>query len=527
MPEDHTRPDILARIADNPDLARAVPRLAPEILHAVIAHRGLRDCGDLLALATPEQLTAIFDLDLWRTTRDGDEEFDAARFGEWLEVLADIDPAVAADRLATLDPALVVAGLSQHVAVFDPATFEPTAEPNSADPVRHAGRERGLHVEIGGYLIVSRRSAAWEAVVDVLLALDEQHPQAFHRVMHGCRRLSNSGREIDGLDDLLDEGDQVPFDLSLGRETRRERAGFLSPPQARAFLHAARHITIAGEPPPIDPVFAAYQRMANQSREPDSDIPEGADAALGNPPGDEAAAVVVDMLRDAGVLAAGPRGLLAAAPDSSAGDNTTLDACLQGCRDEAASIARGSELAFLANALMAGSSVQGRPLTRREAAAAAAATCNLGLECWPRQWPSPASDLVAAFQIGWTVLHDRVSMLVGRRLVETLDRIEPRERELHMDLHALRRALQGHLQADTPWLVRDRLDVLASLDLPVWAAIVGLLDDCPVLLSNVSASAVRRPRTIDPAAFQFIATLDHIAAVRTFVDSLAGALAGC
>jgi hypothetical protein len=232
------------------------------------------------------------------------------------------------------------------------------------------------------------------------------------------------------------------------------------------------------------------------------------------------------MLRDAGVLATGPRGLLTAAPEDSAAVNATLDAYLQGCADDIASVARVRELAFLANALMAGSSVQGRPLTRREAADAAAATCNLGLECWPREWPSPAPDLVAAFQIGWTMLHDRVSMLAARGLLETLDRLEPRDRELQMDLHALRRALQTHLNAGTPWLVRDRLDVLASLGLPVWAALVGLFDDCPVLLANVSAQTDRKPHTIDPAAFRFVATLDHVAAVRRFVGSLASALAG-
>src|SRR6187399_1494657 len=135
MPEDRTRPDVLARITADPQLALAVPLLPPEVLHLAIAHFGLQDCSELLTLATPAQLTAVFDLDLWKADRAGaDEQFDASRFCEWLE-------------------ALVVAGLSPQIKVFDSAVFSPVAEESGADPTLNAGRERGVHAEIGGYLV--------------------------------------------------------------------------------------------------------------------------------------------------------------------------------------------------------------------------------------------------------------------------------------------------------------------------------------------------------------------------------------
>ena len=82
--------DRLARLLDAPHLARVVPHLAPETLHQLIRHRGLDACGELVASATPEQLTSVLDLDLWRNTQPGrDERFDADRFGEWLELLVD------------------------------------------------------------------------------------------------------------------------------------------------------------------------------------------------------------------------------------------------------------------------------------------------------------------------------------------------------------------------------------------------------------------------------------------------------
>src|SRR5262245_58393030 len=67
---------LLERILETPHLAHVVPRLPPELLHRVIQTCGLEDCADLVALATPEQLVRVFDLDLWRSARPGlDEQF--------------------------------------------------------------------------------------------------------------------------------------------------------------------------------------------------------------------------------------------------------------------------------------------------------------------------------------------------------------------------------------------------------------------------------------------------------------------
>jgi hypothetical protein len=84
----------------------------------------------------------------------------------------------------------------------------------------------------------------------------------------------------------------------------------------------------------------------------------------------------------------------------------------------------------------------------------------------------------------------------------------------------LRRELHKQRQAGTPWRTRDRLDVLATLDLPAWAALTALFDECPVMLANVSAPRDRRPLTVNPSEFQFIADPRHIAAVHEFLRSL-------
>src|SRR5262245_36211190 len=100
-------------------LARVVPHLSSEVLHHLVRHRGLEDAADLVTSATPAQLTSLLDLDLWRAPRAGqNESFDVSRFGEWLEMLADLPPAVAARTLAAMDVSVVVAGLSRFIRVF-------------------------------------------------------------------------------------------------------------------------------------------------------------------------------------------------------------------------------------------------------------------------------------------------------------------------------------------------------------------------------------------------------------------------
>jgi hypothetical protein len=527
MSEARSRLDALARIADNPQLARAVPLLQPEFLHDMVTHCGLQDCGEVLALATPEQLVAVFDLDLWSADRAGEEEhFDAARFCEWLEVLVDAGPAMAAARLAEMDVALVVVGLSPAVSVFDPGVFAPEVEPTGADIISNAGRERGVHAEIGGYVVVARRLDSWDAIVGALIALDEHHPETFHRVMRGCRRLSDSEREIDGLDDLLSDPEQVRFDLSWSREQRRDRLGFLSPQQARAFLESARHAPLAEAPAQGDAVFTAYQRSLSAKIETEMRAAtECAEAQADEPRADTASAVadVIDVLRGAGVLAAPPRALLLGVQDQTSSAHAALNQYLQLCAesDDAAWTARNHELAFLANALVAGCSLQGRAFTRREAMDAAAATCNLGLDYWPHQWlASSKHNLVTVFQVGWTILHRDVSMVAAGQLLHALDNMQSSDRDLQLELYVLRRELHKQRQAGTPWRARDRLDVLATLDLPAWAALTSLLDQCPALLANVSATGDRRPHAVDPSDFQFISNARHIAAVHEFLRSL-------
>ena len=150
---------LLDRILETPHLARVVPGLPPEVLHRVIQNCGLEDCGELVALATPGQLAAVFDLDLWRPAQPGrDEQFNADRFGLWLEVMMESGATVAAQKLADVDVDLATAGFAQHVRVFDPAAVSPSAPMDGEEMPAVGTPNDGLSCDVGGYLVVARRT---------------------------------------------------------------------------------------------------------------------------------------------------------------------------------------------------------------------------------------------------------------------------------------------------------------------------------------------------------------------------------
>jgi hypothetical protein len=546
---------LLDRILDTPDLARVVPRLLPQVLHRVIQRCGLEDCGELVALATPGQLAAVFDLDVWRADQPGlDEQFDADRFGVWLDVLMDSGATVAAQTLAGVDVDLVIAAFAQHVRVFDPAAVSPSALMDDEEMPAGGPLNDGLGGDVGGYRIVARRTDSWDAIVAVLTSLDAEHPGYFHRVMRGCRSLSNSTPEVDGLDDLLPDEEQVKFDLAFNRERRREQQGYVTPAEARAFLQMSRQVRLGRDTtPPSDPVARAYFRGLEQTTAPEANsgsrlLPAASGASSAPEDSADAVTAVFDVLLDAGILPPQPRALLDGAK-GSARRFARIQAHMQfaGDRDHAAFSMRGRELAFLANTIAAGCSIQARPFTGQEASDAAVATCNLGLENWRRHWLAARArggssvveaaaalpddflvghDLVSVFQVGWTVLHHDVCMYAAEGLIGMLTGLRCDDREIQTGLDALRIEMTRHSQAGAPWRARDALDVMTILDMPAWATLLGLIDECPVIHAAIGVSQGSRARAISATAFEFISENSQIASIHEFMRLLPDTLRG-
>jgi hypothetical protein len=547
---------LLDRILSTPAIAQLVPRLQPDVLHRVIKSCGLEDSSELVALATPEQLARVFDLDLWRAGQPGrDDQFDAARFGVWLDVLLECGAEVAAQKLAGIDADLVIAGMSRHVRVFDLAALPPTRSPEG-DDWQPAHGDEAISVEIGGYKVLARGADSWDAIVATLAALDAGHRVFFHRVMRGCRRLSDSGRELDGLDDLLDQDQQAMFDVALGRERRRDAQGYVPPAEARAFLQMARRVPLGKTTaPPANPLAGAYFRAIQPPavddptvESPRSPAPPDADAALGPGTSGDALTALVGMLQDAGALPEPPRALLGEAPGATPRlAHIQAQMRFVGELDPIAWVTRQQELAYLANTLVAGCSIQARPFTAQEASDAVVAVCNLGLENWPLHWlAAPAGrgtravhtatrlpdrflvdhDLVTVFQVGWATLYEKACMFAARQLVAVLGRLPCDDREVKRAVGALRRALKAQLDSGKPWLAREALDVIAILDMPSWAALLGLIDECPVMHAAIAASRNTGTRAVSASAFEFVSENSQLVSVHEFMQSLPDRLRG-
>ena len=517
--------DKLVRLLDAAHLAQVVPHLPAETLHQLIRYRGLESAGELLASATPEQVVSVLDLDLWRSaTPAGDDRLDVVRFGEWLEALVAADEALAARIVAGVDRRLVVAGLSRHIRVFDPAT----GAPHWWDEDGHAAEGAplpGLVAQVGGYLVHARRAEAWDAVIALLLALEAGHRECFHAVMRECRQLSNSVREGDGLDNLLTEPQQLVYDVGIEREGRRLQQGYLAPAQARAFLRAARQPSrdAGGGIAALDAIATEHLRPRDREASAAANVAEP-----GPPPNgtvEESISAVGELLAEAGLLPGRPRALLAA-PGDGPSPTARMQALMDrlGSTDDAAFQARNRELAFLANVLMAGCSLDARAFTAQEASDAVVAACNLGLEI---MHPGPASpdafladhDLVTVFQVGWQELH-QLSLFVAGGLVAVLDTVRTPDRETQLGLHTLRRTLEKQRAAGTPWRARDALDVIATLDMTIWASLLGVTDECPVLPAALRATLERRTGPVSAKAFEFVSTRRQVDEVHAFMEHL-------
>ena len=533
---------LLDRILETPQLARVVPQLQPEVLHRLIQHCGLEDCGELLALATPGQLTRLFDLDLWRAVVPGrDEQFDADRFGTWLDVMVDAGVSSAAATLAAMDVDLLVAGFAEHIRVFDYAAVAPfiTIDGEVAPGAPFAD---GVRSEIGGYVVIAKRVDFWDAITAVLNALADAHDVVFDRVMRGCCRLSNSRPEIDGLDDLLTTNEQAMFDVALEREARNDAQGYVTPAQARTFLQMSRRIDLRrAAVPPRDPVTGTYFRdvdaqtttahaRASGDGESSQSLPH--DAVKPDPqPSSEAVNAMVELLHDAGVIPRPTRALLEAPQDSWAPRLARIRAELEIAhdRDPDAYAIRNAELAYLANVIAAGASIQSRPVRTEEATDAVMAICNLGLENWPDRWlPSEPMlihhDLVSVFQVGWTVLHEDVCMFAADQLIGVLATLQCIDSDIQHGIVTLRKALIRHSRSGAPWDARPAFDVLTALDTPAWAALLGLIDQLPTLHAALGATLTGATSRIEITAFEFISENAQIQQVREFMQKLPGRL---
>lgn len=380
---------LLARVLEMPELTRQVQALPGAVLAKLIAEVGLEDAGELVALATPEQLSQVLDEDLWRSAKHGqDPTFDSERFLVWLEVMLEAGERFVAERLAELPPDLVTLAFHRHVLVL--SLDDLRAELGSGDDEAEAAEKAlasCLSEELDDYQLIWRGGNGWDNVLSVLLALDRDHHSLSVDLLERCAHLSRE--HIDdggGLYEVLSADEMLESDLSAERESRRAERGFVAPSAASGFLRLA--LRGANDTPftDHDPLTRGYFRDLHRKAAP--------------PERTVAPSSLVRVLADAGVTEerAAPRLL----PSLPRGDEPLVIRALRvlAARSSSQLAERSEELAYLSNVLVAGASVDGRRLRPVEAVEHAIACVSLGLAFAAGvRAPSPerAADVLAAY----------------------------------------------------------------------------------------------------------------------------------
>jgi len=380
---------VLARVLDAPKLASSIRALMPGSLLELIEEVGLEDAGELVALARPEQLYAVFDQDLWRRMGYGQEErFDVERFVLWLAVMSEAGDAFVAERLSQMPQELLTLGVSKLVLVLDMDDLSQRMKAGDQDVERtESALGRVMYEEWEEFALVARDASAWDLIFSALLALDRDHHDLLRRVLELCANVSQAFLDNEGdLTELLAEGRIIEGQAADEREERRATRGYVSSPDARAFLALARRGDSLAE---RDPITKAYFRHL-----PELDlvgIMPSASAWLEGMRHKSPALMALLPETTSETSATEPSMFVEeAAPDTTL--SSPLLTAMQSLRnaDPARYASLVEELTYLGNVLLAAAGPKAG-LKPYDALLASLAVCDLGLA----RWPEPTKDPVA------------------------------------------------------------------------------------------------------------------------------------
>lgn len=363
---------LLSLLIDRPDLARTVRSLPPRGFAALVRRVGVQDASELVALATTSQLVEAFDEDLFVNEAPGQREiFDVHRFIVWLEVILQAGDDVAAARIAALSEDFVTHALSHLVLVMDHDALRfrvatGGVEAHRADKVL----ESGLCEQLDDHLLVSLVEEGWDAALALILALDHDHRDLLERVLDRCSYVGNEYiDDLDALVDVLTEAESLAEDVEDQRDQRRARQGWVEPRAARAFLRLA----VQPMDGPLDE--SSRDHLTRVYFRDLSDPPAG--VAMKTSPSASPTPLLEILSQES------PPALLTTGEDGGGRDDdptADLIAAMQDLRTALPHLfdRRLSEIAYLANVLLAGADVNGRRMRAAEAAEKALHTVALG-----------------------------------------------------------------------------------------------------------------------------------------------------
>jgi hypothetical protein len=397
-PSKPTSGALLMRILEQPELVSAVRELPPPVLSKLIDRIGLEDSGELVALATAEQLERMFDDDLWKSVRAGeDETFRSDRFALWLEVMMEAGEEHFIRRLLELPRDMLALAVHRLVLVIDMDALADVMSTPTYDAMElDRALENTPYEEWEEFRMFARDASAWDVVGTALLALDRDHHDYLRAILEQCCAMSTEFINGNGsLFEVLTSEELLESDAAAEREDRRAAAGFVSPADARSFLELARRGEALDE---RDPITHAYFRDVARPAVERPGAPEHAGAAAGSQlaaasPGLERLVALLaeaEVMRPVAeqplaVLASGSRpakGGKKAAKSKDARTAPLFEAAMSALRerDPAVFSQRIEELGYLMNVVLAGSSdKKGRALRPMDALEQVLRACEAGL----------------------------------------------------------------------------------------------------------------------------------------------------
>jgi hypothetical protein len=270
-----------------PDAARLVPQLPVQELYYAIQEVGLADATELLALASPEQVQGLVDLDVWER-----DQLDVARLQPWLDALVDAGPLKLAAAVEALDGEVIALALQRQAHVYDLQLDQVPEEPEGhfyptpdrffmldviVDAERGKAVERMIDWLYRADLELARRvimSARWELPSDL-----EEHA---YRWRSG--RMADLGfvdfYEALAIYRYLDPATVTVGEKSAGHEAAAPAAASTLPVQLAGALDEtsffARALAVLADPEPLQ---APLLTLVNQALAADRVEPGDVDAA--------------------------------------------------------------------------------------------------------------------------------------------------------------------------------------------------------------------------------------------------------
>lgn len=500
--------NLVRRILDNPRLPACIARLEAPALDRLIRYVGKEDAQELIAHATAAQVRALVEVDAWHNDRPGGEErFEPGTFLEWLALFEDMGPKFLAEKVGELGSELFALALDRYAVVVDITTVGVMGDfENFAD-----------------FGVLPKDEDEWPPIRALLTEIWNEDPDFVEAALaHCCQRRSLLAEKTH-----IVANDTLERDIAGDRDDRRRAEGYVTPLSASVFLGEAKGtpigellISVAYDPATAIQLRAMRARMGRHSA--DAAVPGAGSARDGGTTPADAADAGDAGLRELGELMAeavsgSPAAKSIEGPRKK--EETLLRRLLRrlGETDSEASEARMSETVYLANILMAGTSIQGARFTETEALKCVYATCNLGIVYCLEEEPFVTEQamlasflesepgMIKAFKLGYHLigrLPYKAIVAVVRELTTTrAQRRLKRHQWLHrqiaqgLDLDDLREGVRAeHLEK-----AKDVLDLLEALYDPIMCEQLRVIcDPVPCFPKSLEPSAGSR-LTVDRA----------------------------